>query len=454
MNNLNLKKISAELFTLALPMAFTQLITVASGFISMAMISSLGHDVLAASALIFSSRISILIIGSSILFALSILIGHAYGEKQYLRIGNFVQQGWTWGLLISIPMMLTFWNIDAILVYFGQPKAIAAITQQFFHTNIWNVLPFLLSVCNQQLLYGTRKQKFDMLANIIGIFVLLFSAYSLIFGHFYFPKLGVAGLGYALDMQGWFYFIFTTSVLYFHPFFQRFNLFMFRIHESWKDLKLMLTMGWPICVQIGGEMLSLFFTAAMVGWLGINSLAAYQIISQYSFLIIVPLFSLSQATGILVGQSFGEKNITKLNKIGHAGVIFSCSLSLVIALIFIGFPKQLAALYLNINDPKNFTTLHLVSMLFFICAFQQLFDGVRNVLTGALRGLFDTKFPMIIGLLTIWIIGIPLGYALAFHFSFGVTGILIGSTVGMLLGMAVLIFRWHKLNRKLLMKLI
>lgn len=448
MNELTFKQISKELFFLALPMAFTQLIAVGSGFTSMAMMSTLGHDVLAASALIFSARISILIIGSSILFSLSILIGHAYGENQYQRIGNFVQQGWVLGLIISIPIMLIYWNIRSILLYFGQTKLLADIVQQFFHANIWGVLPFLLSISNQQLVYGTRKQKVDLIGNVFGVCVLLTSAYTFIFGKFGLPKLGVAGLGYALSIQGWFYFLFTLSIIYSMDFFKRFDIFTFRLHQSWQDLIRLFTMGWPICVQIGGEVLSLFVTAAMVGWLGLKSLAAYQVVTQYQFLVLVPLFALAQASGVMIGQAFGEKNFKKLNKIGYASIVFSLVISVVVTMIFVILPKHLASLYLDVSNPKNSNTVHMIVILFALIGLQQIFDGVRNVLTGSLRGLFDTRFPMIVGLAAIWLVGIPLAYLFAFTFSVGVSGILMGTAIGMFCGMLMVSYRWHVKNKR------
>src|SRR3990167_10689715 len=100
----DLIEISGRLFLLAMPMAMTQLMVIGSSFLCIVMVAKLGPDVLAASALIFSSRIAIFVIGASILFSLSILIGHAFGEKDYKRIGNFLQQGYTLAILISIPM--------------------------------------------------------------------------------------------------------------------------------------------------------------------------------------------------------------------------------------------------------------------------------------------------------------------------------------------------------------
>lgn len=122
-----------KILTLALPMAGSQLINVASGFLCMTMLATLGHEVLAASALIFSTQLSIMVTGMSILFSLGVLIGHAYGAKSYADIGTFLQQGWTLALIISMPAMLLCWYIEPILIFFDQSQTIAHILQTYFH---------------------------------------------------------------------------------------------------------------------------------------------------------------------------------------------------------------------------------------------------------------------------------------------------------------------------------
>lgn len=443
--SLGLKQIGKELLSLAFPMAMTQLIAVGSGFVCMAMVAGLGHDVLAASALIFSSRLCVLIVGSSILFALAILIGHAYGENNYPRIGNFMRLGWTMGLLLSLPLMAIFYKIHVILLFFGQSTVLVNIVHSFFKANIWNVLPFLLSVSNQQLLYGIRKQQIDLVANFLGVIVLITSSYLFVFGHFGFPKLGVEGLGYALDLQGWCYFLFTMAVIYWGDFFKRFDLFAYRIEYLWDDLKQMMKIAWPISFQMGGEMLFFFVSTAMVGWLGVQSLAAYQVVTQYLILVIVPLFALSQASGVLIGQANGEKNYPKIKKIGTVAFICSYIITLIVSVLFFTIPKVLAKLYLDINAPQNALTVHLIVMLFSIVAISQIFDNTRNVVTGALRGIFDTKFPMYVGFFILWLIALPLGYLLAFPFRLGVAGIAIGGAIGMFVGALLVMYRWQKL---------
>lgn len=443
---INFKDLRKELFLLAFPMVITQLITVSSGFITIVLLSDLGTETLAASALFSSIRISALVISSSLLFALSVITSRFYSMKEYSKVGNFIQQGWMLALIISLPIYLFFWNIYPLLIHFHQVPELAKIAKDFFHANIWNITPFLLSVCNQQLLYSVRKQKIDLVANIIGICVLISSAYLFIFGYGDFPKLGVAGLGYALSLQSWCYFVFTTLIILCSDFFKKFNLFSLKFKQILNDFIYLIKIGWPICVQIGGEMLSFAVSAIFIGWLGPKSLAASQIVSQYVFLAIIPLFALSQASGILVSQMVGEAKFDKIKLIGQISIVFSLAITSIIALVFFIFPKKLASVYLNQPDT---VILNLVTLLFYIFAFHLIIDGIRNVLTGALRGLFDTKFPMIVGLGCIWIIGVPLGYFLAFKLALGVIGMAMGAVIGVFVGMIALVYRWHALTIKL-----
>ncbi len=447
-NNTSILETSKKIFSLALPMAGSQLINVASGFLCMAMLAALGHEVLAASALIFLTQLSIMVSGMSILFSLSVLVGHSYGAKDYVAIGNYVQQGWTLAILISIPIMLLFWNIDTILLFFGQSKKIADIVHAYFHAFVWAVIPGLLSSCNQQFGYGIHKKALIVSTSCVSVIVLLMTAYVLIFGKFGSPKLGVAGLGYATVAQYSFFFIFTTLFFFYEKSFTRFELFRYRVHKHLDYFAKMFKIGWPISVQMGGEMLSFFVSGIMIGWIGTVALAAFQIVNQYYFLIVIPIFSLSQASGILVGQACGAEQFHEVKKLSYASITTVLIASSIVAIIFLLLPKTLAAFYMNVDDPKNAATLHLTILIFIIIAFSQIFDAVRNILIGILRGLFDTRFPMIMSLLTIWVIGMPLSYLLAFPLQYGAIGFVIGGMLGMFGGVIVMIYRWHQLIKR------
>lgn len=441
-------EICKKIFSLALPMAGSQFINVASGFLCMAMLAQLGHEVLAASALIVSTQLSIMVSGMSILFSLSVLVGHAYGAKEYSTIGNYVQQSWVLALLISIPIMILFWHMDSLLIFFGQSQEIAGIVHSYFHAFIWAVIPGLLATCNQQLGYGIHKKMLMLSTSVMSVIVLLITAYVLIFGKCGLPKMGVAGLGYATVAQYSFFFIFTTLFFYYEKSFDRFELFRYRIHQHLDHFAKMFKMGWPICVQMGGEMLSFFVSGIMMGWLGISALAAFQTVNQYYFLIIVPIFSLSQASGILIGHARGAKQFHEIKKLSYASIVIVLVASSLVGCVFLLFPKNLASIYMDIHNPVIAATLHLTILLFMIIAFSQVFDGLRNILIGILRGLFDTRFAMYGSLLMIWLIGMPLSYILAFPLHFGAVGFVIGGMLGMLGSATMMMYRWYALIKK------
>ncbi|HVV67456.1 MAG TPA: MATE family efflux transporter [Gammaproteobacteria bacterium] len=443
-NNPVLDRPAKKLFRLALPMAITQLITMGSSFLCMSMLAHLGREVLAASALIFSISISVLATVISLLFALSILIGHAYGEKQYQTVGSLLQQGWFIAFLISLPSVLLCWHIYPLLIFFGQDPHLSRIVEQFFQASILRVPLILFCIANQQLCYGVNKQKVDMYANIAGVIVLVISAYILIYGKLGLPALGVIGFGYAVVLQAFFYVLISTACLYFGAYFKKFELFRLRLHTNWHALKQLIKIGWPISLQISAEVISFSVFAAFVGWIGTESLAAYQIIMQYQFLIVVPIFSVSQACGILIGQAYGAKQFSEITVLGKAGLIFACGMSFIVAFFFLGLPKCLSSSYIDVHAAGNAAIVKIAISLFAVLALSQLLDGIRNILTGCLRGLLDTGFPMYIGLASMWLIALPLSYFFAFILHWQALGVMIGWTVGVGAGALVLYWRWTK----------
>lgn len=195
---------------------------------------------------------------------------------------------------------------------------------------------------------------------------------------------------------------------------------------------------------MGGEMLSFFVSGILIGWLGKSALGSFQIVNQYYFLIVIPIFSLSQASGILIGNACGAKQYHEVKSLSHVS-IFSAMLACgVVGCIFFFLPTQLSAFYIDVNDTDNTVILQLCGWIFMIMAFSQAFDGLRNTFIGILRGLFDTRFPMQMTIITIWIIGMPLSYILAFPLQYGVVGFVIGGAVGMLCGAVMMYYRWQK----------
>ena len=253
-----------KLLKLALPMANIQLISILGSFLLMMMMGRLGKETLAASALIFSTQATLMLVGGSILFSLSLLIGHACGAQKFLKIGNIVQFGWALGLIISIPLLIVGYHIKTILIHTGQIPSIAAQVNDYFKVFIWGLPAVMINITNMQLCYGTHQQHIVKRVNTFNIGVLVFLGYLLIFGKWGAPQLGIMGGGIAMLVACYCNLFLMLIIFVWHKSFKPFELFRYRLHHEWEILRQVLQIGWPISVQMGGELLSFFFLSISV----------------------------------------------------------------------------------------------------------------------------------------------------------------------------------------------
>lgn len=428
----------------AMPVAGANLASVLSTFFGVLLLARLGKDVLAASALISSMQIFLTVITSSVMFSMSVVVGNHHGRKQYEEIGGIVQQGWLLCLLLTLPTAAICWNSKALFIALGQKPALAQIVQDYFRPFIVAIPATLLQVANRQMIVGVLKQRYVLMCTILGLCVLMISALVLMFGFLGLPALGVPGLAYAIAIQAWFMVGFYLLIYQLDHSFDRYKIFSHHPFQAGKYLRRLFSIGWPISAQIGSELLAMLFVMVMVGWLGSTQLAARQIVGQYLILVIVPIFGISQANAVLVSQALGANKIKRLPLIAASNLTLALLVMGSVAAVFMSVPKALAALYINIHAPQNAAILKLVSILFIIYSFSQIFDTMRNVTGGALRGMYDTKYPMYIGVFAIWVIAVPVGYSLGFPLKMGVVGLALGNLTGVFIGAILVLRRWRK----------
>lgn len=428
---------------LALPMAGSRFLAILSNFIGMALIAHLSHTVLAASALIYATQTAVLVFGMSLLFSTSAMVGQSFGAKKYEAIGPIVQQAWVLALLLSMPIMLVFAHVETVLTWFHQKPELIAIAKQYFSVYLWCIPPLMLMVTNIQAMYGVLKQKIVVYLSIQNLILVPLLSYVLIYGKFGFSPQGVKGLALANVIYLWTLGIAVQMlVLIKHPYFKDFKLFDWQLRNI-PLLKKLFHIGWPIALQTGGELFYFLTVTMMIGWLGNEALAANQVVRQYLFLLIVPIFSLSQASGVLVSQAFGRKNFENMKIFNHTSLHIAYVLTTVLGGALILMPEQFSRLFMNIHNPANHPTLVLVGWLFVVVIVNEYFDATRNIITGSLRGLYDTKYPMIVSLICIWGLSLPCAYYFGFKLHWGVIGVTMGFGVGAFVGMLLMWRRWH-----------
>lgn len=431
-----------DVVNLSLPMAGSRFIQMFTGFVGMVMAAHLGKTVLAACALINSTLAAILLIFISIVFAVSFVTGQMAGANDHDRIGALVQQSLLLSFVLGLVMVPLFWFAGDILRLSGQSPEIVVYINQYFHAMMWAAIPILLQTCMQQFLYGLLKQRIVIFINLFSMIMGIPLVYVLIFGKWGIPAQGVAGMAYTFAFQSTFSFLAIVAICFFKADFHQYQLFKKHDHRGTPYFRQVFAVGWPMSVQFGGELLAFFVISVMIGWIGVDALAAVQVTQQWLFLVVVPIFAMSEAAGILVGRAVGAHHQGALKSIGDASLLVTLAFVLLLDVLFIAFPHYFASMYLNVNDPANASTVHLIRILFIILTATLILNAFRDVTSGLLRGLYDTRFPMRIGIFVMWCLVVPIGYFMAFVLHWGVIGFKVGGNIGLLIGAVIIYKRW------------
>ena len=255
--------------------------------------------------------------------------------------------------------------------------------------------------------------------------------------------MGVAGAALAMVLRAWLMTIaYALVVLWLHR--RETPLWPCRVKGQWHWSKLILKVGTPIGLQVGSEMLVLAIYVVLTGWLGVTVLAASQVANEYVMFAIVPIFGLAEASAIVVGHGYGERDFAGIRRIGHASVLGSVAITLAVAVIFALFHQPLADVFVHFGEIDAQAIYHLAMWILALRIFGMLVMGVIDVATGALRGLYDTAFPMFTSLAVKWLIGLPLSIVLAFPLHMGVIGLVVGSIIAAIVSAGVLLWRWER----------
>jgi MATE family multidrug resistance protein len=265
------------------------------------------------------------------------------------------------------------------------------------------------------------------------------------FGEFGMPALGTAGCGYATAIVLWLQVVMLIVYVSWHRHFQDYLLFSRFDLPRWIEIRALLKLGLPIAVSISFEG-GLFVAAALlIGRLGPLASAAHLVAINFSALLFMIPLGLASAITIRVGNAIGRGDPAGARYAGLIGwliVTFTQSFNMTLILLF---PELVVRLYTD--DPA--VTALAVSLLFYAAIFQ-LPDGVQICAAGALRGLKDTRVPMLCNLVAYWVIGMSLGYYLTFARQMGPRGMWIGMIAGLLVGAVLLTSRFlHSTKRRI-----
>jgi len=312
---------------------------------------------------------------------------------------------------------------------------------------VWGVFPALGFAALRSTASALAHARIVMLIVVIGTAINAIGNYGLALGKWGLPALGLAGIGWASTLSLWSMFAILLGYLSLHSAFQPYRLFhpLFRFNRAvfTELVRIGLPIGGLISIEGGMFTLATFLMAQF----GTTTLAAHQVALQTAAIAFNVPLGMSFATTVRVGQLLGQKDFHGVRLAGIIGIAMGGLFMVSTAILFWTQPQSIVDLYLNLADPENASVLQLAKTMLGIAAIFQIVDGLQVVAAGALRGLKDTRTPMLVAFFAYWCIGLPTGLTFAYGFGLGGAGIWWGMATGLAVAALILTTRFLRLSQ-------
>ena len=427
---------------LAVPVVIVQVGMMAMGVVDTVMVGHISALALAAVALGNLYFFTLAVFAMGTLMVLDPVVAQAVGAGDRLAVARAVQRGIIIAAVLTVPAVLLLTSAGPVFTFARQPAEVIPMAAAYAIRTAPGTLPFLLFVVFRQTLQSMGRTA-PIVGAIIGAnLVNGLLNWVFIFGHFGFEAMGVVGSAWATTLSR------VLLVLWLWAASRRdLNPLLTPIRpEIWQlqPLVRMFRLGIPIGAQHVLEFGAFALVALMMGWMGTQAMAGHQVAINLAALTFMVPLGVGDAASVLVGQAVGRGEAEGAR--GAARAAFACGVAFmtVTGAIFLSLPEPLARLY-----SRDLGVIVVAASLIPIAGVFQIFDGIQVVASGVLRGLGDTRAPMVANLVGYWLVGIPVSFYLGFVARLGPVGLWWGLVLGLgLVGTSLLLRVRARLARR------
>jgi len=436
------------MLTLAWPLILANLTQQVIQATDVLLMGRLGSTQLAAATLALNLTFTINIFLLGLITASAPMMATALGQRaNSVRDVRRTFRAGLWLILIAMPpYWLTLWNVGAIMRAFGQSEVLASQGQTFLRAYMWCTAPWLLFQLLRNFMSALERPRVVLWLSLSGILLNFMLSWSLIFGHFGLPALGLAGGGLGSTLTWLLICGALVAVASSHKVFRRFYLFGRWWRFDGQRTATMIRLGWPIGATMGLEMGVFALAAYFMGWLGADAVAAHAIALQIAALTFMVPLGLGQAATVRVGLALGRRDPDAMTRAGWTAWVLGVGFMGTMAIGMWVFPWPLVTLFLEDSAANGAVITLAISFLRVAAAFQ-LVDGAQVIGAGMLRGLHDTRWPLLFALFGYWVVGLGIGSWLAFGQDWKGVGIWIGLASGLAAVAVMMLIRWVSRER-------
>lgn len=429
-----------RLLALGLPLIGSRLAQFAINMTDTVMVGR--YDVTALAALTIATTVYfvLFLVGSGFATAVSPMVASALAEDDPRQVRRITRMGLWLSVIYAMPVLPIMLFGEPILLALGQEAEVARLAGVYLGIVAWGLPPALVIMTMTSYFAALERTRALLIVTIGTALLNALVNYALIFGNLGAPELGLAGAAMAsviINFAG-------AAALLVHALRATPETELLRnIHRpDWPVLGKVFRLGWPIGVTWLSEVGLFAAATVMMGWVGTLDLAAHGIALQIASATFMVHLGLSQAATVRAGRAFGARDALLLRGGAIAAMRLSFGFVLLTILAFLALPGPLVSLFVDPTDPLRPALLAIGSVLLAYAALFQLFDAGQVMALGLLRGVQDTRVPMVIAAGSYWGVGLPAAWALGFPAGLGGPGIWLGLTLGLVVAAGLLNWRF------------
>ncbi len=434
---------------LAAPLVGANLLQMAVFAVDVVFVARLGPEALAASSL--SVALFGLLIWSltGLVGAASPLIAAELGRRRHAvrEVRRTVRMaGWV-GLVAAFVAIAVCLLGGPLMRLTGQQPGVIALAVPFLQVLMWAAIPAVLGALLRTVVATLGRPGIGTAITGLGVAVNALGNWIFVFGHWGAPALGLTGSAVSSVVT-------STAMLFAYALVIRCDrrLHRYRLlgrwwRPEWRRLRDVLAIGLPICGTIIAEAGMFNGAAFLMGRIGESELAAHTVALQFAAIAFQVPFGVAQAATIRVGLAYGAGNARGIARAGLVATQLGIGFMALSAGAMLLFPHTLLRLYIDPAAPENARVVVLAVQYMMVAAAFQLFDGAQAVGAGMLRGLQDTRMPMLIALFGYWVPGVGTALWLGLYTPLGGLGVWIGLLVGLIFVAGLLHWRWARRAR-------
>ena len=439
-----------KLLPIAAPLIAAYLAEYAMFVTTKLVVGALGFKELAAVGLAGSMTFEMMVVLMGVISITGVLAAQAEGAGDKPTAGIAARQGVVVAIILSLPLMALIWNIGDVFLLLGQDPEIAALAEPYARALAPVAPAALVFAALRDFVAALARTRSIMFITLAAVGLNWLIAEGLVHGRWGLPEMGLPGAGIATAAVNWFMLFLLIGYIYRTEALRGYGLFKSRLNVDWAVVREFFRLGVPVAGLVAVEAGLFMAVGLLSGVIGPETLAAHQVLMGWIGIPFVIALAMAEASMVRVAFQIGRRDPTGARLAGMVGIGLGGVVLTILIIAPILLAREITQIFIPADDPGFARVSAIVLQLMMIAAVFQVFDGVQVIAARSLRGVKDTLAPLWIGAFGYWVMGIGVGWVLAFPLGYEGAGLWTGLALGIVTSALLLTWRFRAITGRLM----